>query len=200
MMSTRRDTITLIIGGVALAAVVAFFGATHYRAFFPTTPVASDEPVSQATLTIPTIDEMCAGLGATQGDALKQCQTDESAAGEFVIAWMGLNGFIADGAISIDQIQLLASLDSDPLGLDSSAGADPALSGDPSLGLDALSDPSVTDPVFGNLGDPFATDTSSTFSSAAELALFCLGQSQDWLRMHDCISENDPSRRFSGGE
>ena len=197
MMQTRRDTVTIIIGGVALAAVLGLLGVTHYRALLGTAPVASAAP--QAALNIPSIEQMCAAVGAAAGDALKQCQADESAAGEYVIAWMGLNGFIADGAIALDQIQLLADLDGDSFGLDPSSDpslTDPSLGGDPSL----LGDPALGDPVLGGVTDPFTGDTSPLFRSLAQLALFCLGQSEDWVKMHDCISENDPTSRFSGGQ
>src|SRR6185295_18325245 len=131
MMQTRRDTITIIIGGVALAAVLALLGATHYRALLGTAPVAGEQPAQEAALNIPSIEQMCAASGSAAGDALKQCQADESSAGEYVIAWMGLNGFIADGAIALDQIQLLASLDG--------PGTDV-------FGLDPSNDPSLADP------------------------------------------------------
>ena len=205
MMQTRRDTITIIIGGVALAAVLALLGVTHYRALLGTAPVAGEQAEQQAALNIPSIEQMCAASGLAAGDALKQCQADESSAGEYVIAWMGLNGFIADGAIALDQIQLLASLDGDSFGLD--AGLDPSLGGDPSLSDPSLGgdpsllgDPTLGDSVIGGVTDPLTGETSPLFQSPAQLALYCLSQSDDWIKMHDCISENDPSSRFSGGQ
>ena len=202
MMQTRRDTITIVIGSVALAAVLALLGVTHYRALLGTAQVAGEQAEPQAALNIPSIEQMCAASGLAAGDALTQCQADESSAGEYVIAWMGLNGFIADGAIALDQIQLLASLDgpgTDVFGLDPSNDpslTDPSLGGDPSL----LGDPALGDSVIGGVTDPLTGETSPLFQSPAQLALYCLSQSGDWIKMHDCISENDPSSRFAGGQ
>src|SRR5437764_593103 len=63
--------------------------------------------------TIPTIDEMCKAVGATSAN-LESCKNDESAAAEFVIAWMGLHGFVANGTIDVGMIQLAADLGTDP--------------------------------------------------------------------------------------
>ena len=144
---------------------------------------------------------MCTTLGAAAGDELKQCQADESAAGEFVVAWMGLNGFMGNGGIDIEQIQLLASLDSsDPFAPDSSLGLDPSLGGDPSQ----LGDPTLGggsgDTILGGVTDPLTGVETPLFQSPAQLALFCLGESSDWTKLHECISQNDPSSRFSGGQ
>jgi hypothetical protein len=115
---------------------------------------------------------------------LKQCQADENAAGEFVIAWMSYNNFIVNGAISLDQIQLIASLD------DSSPLGDPGA--DPSNGLDLGGDPLASG------ADPFTGSPSSFLQSPAQLALYCLQMSGDWVTMHDCISSNDPSSTLAG--
>ena len=42
------------------------------------------------------------------------------------------------------------------------------------------------DPVTG-------TPVGGAFGSPAQLALYCLGSTADWMRMHECISQNDPS-------
>ena len=206
MMQTRRDTITIIVGAVALVVVLALLAATHYRAFLGTAPRASDEAPQQAALNIPTIEQMCAAAGSTQGDALKQCQEDESAAQEYVIAWMGLNGFLAGGEIALDQIQLLADLGGSSsavdsvLGLDPSSGADPSLGLDPSLGGDptALGDPFTGGTALGGVTDPLTGDTTPVFQSPGQLAIFCLSNSEDWIKMHDCIAANDPSSSLGG--
>jgi hypothetical protein len=173
-MTHRRNIIIAAAAGVAVAALVTFFIVGY-----PTTPApapqtaAAQAPADGNTLVIPTVDEMCATLGAGAGDALKQCQNDENAAAEYVIAWMGLNNFIANGSIDVAQIQLIASLDpSDPL-------AAPQF--DPSVGGSPYVDPTTGAP------------TDGQFQSPAQIALYCLGMSPDWLMMHDCISQNDSS-------
>ena len=65
---------------------------------------------------------------------MESCKNDESAAAEFVIAWMGLHGFVANGAIDNDLIQLAAELGTDPASPLTSPDAglgDPSLGGDP---------------------------------------------------------------------
>jgi len=131
-------------------------------------------------LNIPSIDEMCKAAGATAQN-LKECQADESSAAEFVIAWMGLNNFINNGSIDLEQIQLEATFPNAP---------------DPSQGLDPNADPNDLgqpniDPATGEV-------VTETFDSPAEIALFCLSESNDWLKMHDCISRYDPTSRFDG--
>jgi len=198
-MRPRPEIVAAIMAGIVIAAVLAVIGVTHYRALLRIPSPAAQASADQAGLKIPTIDEMCATLGATPGDALKQCQAAESAAGEFVVAWMGLNGFMGNGGIDIEQIQLLASLDSsDPFAPDSSLGLDPSLSGDPSQ----LGDPSLGsgDTILGGVTDPLTGESTPLFQSAAQLALFCLGESSDWTKLNECISQNDPSSRFSGAQ
>jgi hypothetical protein len=114
---------------------------------------------------------MCAGLGAT-GDGLVQCRADEASAAEYVAAWFGFNGFVSNGAIDMEQVQLMASLDyDDPLSVEHGA-ADPLSSGEPEI------DPTTGEAVEG------------AFQSPAQLAMTCLGSSNDWLKLHDCLAQN----------
>jgi len=129
---------------------------------------------------------MCRGAGATK-DNMASCLEQENAAAEFVIAWMGFNGFIANGAIDMQQIQLAAELGPDatsPL-----TNPDPLLDpgADPSLGQEPDIDPATGLPV------------DQDFESPAQIAMFCLSGPTDWLQLHDCISRYDPSTRFNGG-
>jgi hypothetical protein len=199
-MRPRREIVAAILAGIVMAAVLAVIGVTHYRALLHLPSPDAQASGDHTGLRIPTIEQMCTTLGAAAGDALKQCQTDESASGEFVVAWMGLNGFMGNGGIDIEQIQLLASLDSsDPFAPDSSLGLDPSLSGDPSQ----LGDPTLGgsgDTILGGVNDPLTGESTPLFQSAAQLALFCLGESSDWTKLHECISQNDPSSRFSGAQ
>jgi len=191
-MLNWRDLVALSFGAVMIAgAGAALFS---YRQ-------AQDKTTGEAQTTglqIPTVEEMCKTLGATQGDALKQCRSQEEAAGEFVVAWMGLNNFIVDGEINLGQIQLLSSLDD--------SGALSGLSSDPSLGFDLSADPAlVTDPSAGGSQitagiDPATGAPLGYLQSAAELALYCLEMSGDWITLHDCISENDPSSHIGGAQ
>jgi hypothetical protein len=155
-MRNRRELVALVLGAVMIAGAGAVIMFSQRPAAAPTQTADADS----GGLKIPTVEEMCKRLGAAEGDALKKCRDDEQAAGEFVIAWMGLNGFIIDGEINLGQIQLLASLDdtdalsglgSDPsLGLDLNFGdpsADPSLTGDPSAGSSQIT--SGVDPLTG---------------------------------------------------
>ena len=207
MLDSPRERIAL---GPAIA-ILAGLGAVAYTErdrFFP--PKAPPAEADAGGLKIPSIDEMCKTLGAASGDELTKCQQDERDAGEYVIAWMGLNNFLVDGGINLEQIQLLADLGGkDPT---SGLGGDPATGGfDPATGG---FDPSagVFDPSAGGGFDPTAPDAPITagidpvtgeplgfLNSPAELALYCLQMSGDWVTMHDCISENDPSSSISGG-
>ena len=197
-MSISRDTLGSVIGGTAAAAALAYFAMTHEPP-----PVSQDERV---TLNIPTIEQMCAVLGATDPQSLMDCQALESSAGEYVIAWMGLNGFILNGGIDIEQIPLIASLD------DSNA-VDPALTFDPTVDPAAAFDPSVNpnldpalggdplldvEPLLGGATDPLTGETSPVFASPAQLAMYCLSGASDWLTLQDCISMNDRSIALDG--
>jgi hypothetical protein len=191
-MDVTRERIGSVIGGGTVAAALAFFALTHE-------PVAPAQP-EQAALNIPTIEQMCASLGASDGQALMECQALESSAGEYVIAWMGLNGFIAGGTIDLQSIEMIASLDDanavDPT-LTFDPTIDPGLALDPSLGLDPSLDPSLVDPslsgdpLLGGVTDPFTGQTSPVFASPAQLALFCLTSAVDWISLQECIGMND---------
>src|SRR5262245_4437638 len=192
-MKPLRETMGSVVGGVAVAAALAFFALTHE-------PAAPIQP-EQTALNIPTIEQMCTNLGATDGQALMDCQALESSAGEFVVAWMGLNGYIADGRIDIEQIQTIATLD-DNNAVDPLATFDPTI--DPGLVLDPTLDPSFDpsisdpDPGLGGVTDPNTGETSPVFASPAQLALYCLSGAVDWVSLEDCISINDPTVQLSG--
>jgi hypothetical protein len=192
-MRNRENIIAAGLSGVVLLAVVALFLGTHYRALLhpgaaATNAVAEANPYA---LTIPTIDDMCKAVGAT-GANMESCKNDENAAAEFVIAWMRLHGFVANGDIDISLIQLAEDLGTDaasPLINPDLSLADPSLGGDPSAletGAEPNIDPSTGIPV------------TESFESPAQIAKFCLGDSMDWLQLHDCISRYDPSSRFDG--
>ena len=195
-MQMTRETIGSVVGGTLTAAALAFFAFMHEPRPAPT---QVSEPV---TLNIPTIEQMCVSLGATDPQSLAECQAVESSAGEYVVAWMGLNGFILNGGIDIEQIQLIAQLD------DSSA-VDPSLTFDPTLDeglpldptLDPNFDPLLADPFgLGGVTDPLTGATSPTFASPAQLAMFCLGGAVDWISLQDCISMNDPTVQLEAAE
>jgi hypothetical protein len=192
-MQVTREMMGSVIGGTATAAALAFFAFTHVPA-----PPSTQDVAQQVTLNIPTIEQMCAGLGAADPQSMMECQAVESSAGEFVIAWMGLNGFLLNGGIDIEQIQLIADLDN-------TNTVDPALTFDPTIdpglgidpGLDLGADPSL-DPTLGGVTDPLTGETSPIFASPAQLAIFCLGGAVDWISLQDCISMNDQSTQFGG--
>jgi hypothetical protein len=196
-MVNTREIAAAVIGGVMLMGAGAYLYVT-YREKAPA-PAQQAADSDSGTLHVPTIDDMCKAMGATAGDALKQCQSDEQAAGEFVVAWMGFNNFIVNGEISLDQIQAIASLDdTSPV-----SGADPSLGGDPSLGYDPSIDPSLggdpSAPSQITAGiDPVTGQPLGFLQSPAQLALYCLQMAGDWVTLHDCISENDPSTHIDG--
>jgi hypothetical protein len=189
-MASAREIMAIAIGGAMLIG-----GGVYLYRFYRADIAPRQQTAESAggTLVIPAVAEMCRSRGATEGEALKQCEADENAAGEFVIAWMGYNNFIVEGAISLDQIQAIASLDdASPLG---------DLSADPSLGNDLGGDPLGQGDVSSGItsGTDSLTGTPSGFlQSPAQLALYCLQMSGDWITMSDCISTNDPSSSISG--
>ena len=195
-MQMTRETMGSVIGGTVTAAALAFFAFMHE-------PRPAPSQVSElATLNIPTLEQMCAALGASDPQSQTECQAVEGSAGEFVIAWMGLNGFILNGGIDIEQIQLIASLDE-------TNAVDPSLTFDPTLGeglpLDPTLDPNLDpllggEPGLGGVTDPFTGQTSPQFASPAQLAMFCLGGAVDWLSLQDCISMNDPTISLEASE
>jgi hypothetical protein len=192
MAMRKREIIAAGLGGVMLLAVVSLFLGTHYRALlYPGAAGKSASEIDANGLNIPSIDDMCKAAGAT-ADNLASCKNDESAAAEFVIAWMGLHGFVANGNIDMGQIQVAAELGTDPaspLTNPDVSLADPSLGGDPNA-AETEAEPNI-DPATG-------LPVAETFESPAQIAMFCLGDSMDWLQLHDCISRYDPSSRFDG--
>jgi hypothetical protein len=191
-MRGRENIIAAGLGGAVLLAVVGLFLGTHYRALlYPGAAGQAVAVVDQNGLNIPSIDEMCKAAGATS-DNLASCKNDESAAAEFVIAWMGLHGFVANGNIDMSLIQLASELGTDPassLTNPDDSLADPSLLGDPNA-AETGAEPNI-DPATG-------LPVTESFESPAQVAMFCLGDSMDWLQLHDCISRYDPSSRFNG--
>lgn len=189
-MASGREVLAIVIGGAMLIG-----GGVYLYRFYSVAPSPRQQTAEQpnGTLAIPAVNDMCKARGAAEGEALKQCQADENAAGEYVIAWMGYNNFIAEGAISLDQIQAIASLDdASPLG---------ELGADPSLGVDAGGDPPGQgdySSAISSGADPFTGSPAGLQQSPAQLALYCLQMSGDWITMSDCISTNDPSSSISG--
>ena len=196
-MRNPREIVAAILGGAMVIGLVAY-GVTHRERFLPPTPATVTAEAPSSGLTIPTVDEMCKALGATEDDALKQCQDEENAAGEFVVAWMALNDFIVDGQISLEQIETLANLGdyttADGLAADPILGGDSGISADPAL----LGDPGAAPPQITAGLDPITGEPLGYFQSPAQLALFCLNMSGDWVTLHDCISQNDPSTHVGG--
>jgi hypothetical protein len=194
-MRMTREMMGSLIGGTAVAAALAFFTFTHQP------PPPRQDVAEQVSLNIPTVEEMCAALGASDPQSLMDCTAVESSAGEFVIAWMGLNGFILNGGIDIEQIQLIANLD-DANAVDPFQTFDPTI--DPGLGLaDPFSDPSLDpglggDPTLGGVTDPLTGEISPVFASPAQLAMYCLSGATDWISLQDCISMNDVSTQLGG--
>src|SRR5689334_10926194 len=130
-MKHRETILAAGLGGAMVLAVGGVFVATHYQALLhpglQATAAAAPDP---SGLNIPTVDERCKAAGATNAN-MAACQNDENAAAEFVIAWMGLNGFIMNGTIDVSAIEFAAELGAD-------AGS-PLTNPDPSLadsGLD----------------------------------------------------------------
>jgi hypothetical protein len=191
-MAMTRETMGSVIGGTAAAAALAFFALTHQP------PVVTDE-AERVSLNVPTVEQMCVALGASDPQSMMDCQGLEGSAGEFVIAWMGLNGFILNGNIDIEQIETIAMLDEantvDPLSTFDPT-IDPGFAIDPTLdpNFDPTADPLLDGaPTLGGVTDPNTGETSPLFGSPAQLALYCLSGASDWLTLQDCISTNDPT-------
>ena len=193
MVASRENIVAGGLGGAMVLAVLALFFASHYQALLHPGAVqnAAVEPNTN-TLVIPSVEEMCKALGVPDGAAMDSCKTDENAAAEFVIAWMGLNNFLANGEIDIGAIELAGELGADaanPLN-DPDPDLDPSAGLDPSLAL-PNSDADL-DPVTG-------LPLDQTFQTPAGVAMYCLSNAMDWIGIHDCISRYDPSTRFTGG-
>ena len=194
-MKNRETVLAIGLGSAMVLAVGGVFVVTHYQALLHRGTVqqqAAAAVPNPAGLKIPTIDEMCKAAGATSAN-MASCQNDENAAGEFVIAWMGLNGFITNGEIDVSAIEFAAELGPDALS--------PLTNSDPGLGDPSL-DPSL-DPSGGDPNAEFGVDPQTglpldqSFDSPAQIAQYCLGTSMDWLQMHDCISKYDPSTQYN---
>lgn len=194
MVASRENMLAGGLGGAMVLAVLALFFASHYQALLhPGAAVqsAAVEPNPNA-LVIPSVEELCRAQGATDGAAMETCKNDESAAAEFVIAWMGLNNFLSNGEIDMGAIELAGELGPDPGNplTDPDPNLDPSAGLDPSLALpnsDADLDPATGLPL------------DQTFETPAAIAMYCLSNAMDWIEIHDCIQRYDPSTRFTGG-
>src|SRR5437588_8476986 len=94
-----------------LLAVAIVFGATHYHVLLHGNvgQPASSDAAATAGLKFPTVEQMCRAAGVTGADTVG-CINDETSAAEFVGAWLDLNGFLTNGRIDVEQIQLSAEL------------------------------------------------------------------------------------------
>ena len=194
MVASRENIVAGSIGGAMVLAVLALFFVSHYQALLhPGAAVQSGAvEANPNVLVIPSVEEMCKAHGAADGAALDMCKFDENSAGEFVIAWMGLNNFLANGEIDMGAIQLAADLGPN--------ATNPLTDPDPSLDPSAALDPTLALPNSDADLDPFTgLPSDQTFQTPAEIAMFCLSNATDWIEIHDCISRYDPSTRFTGG-
>ena len=195
-MRNRAEWVAGGLGSAMLLAVIGVFAVTHYRVVIhPPAQRTSVAQAAPASLNFPTVQQMCKAAGADASNRA-DCVSDETSAAEFVGAWLELNGFITNGQIDTDQIQLSAELDS---------ANDPGLVGGPQsvdpLDADPLSPPVPSD---SGLATPDTDDVlpgteATSSSSPAQVALLCLQTAaDDWLKMHDCIAHNDPSSTLDG--
>jgi hypothetical protein len=194
MVASRENIVAGGIGGAMVLAVFALFFASHYQALLH--PGAAAQNVAAEAnpniLVIPSVEAMCKAQGMAAGAPMESCKTDENSSAEFVIAWMGLNGFLTNGGIDMGAIQLAADLGPD--------AANPLSDPDPNLDPSAGLDPTLALPNSDADLDPFTgLPADQTFQTPAEIAMFCLSNATDWLEIHDCISRYDPSTRFTGG-
>ena len=170
----RKDVVAAVLGGAMMLAAGGFFTVRYYTEPHPNAVNGAGGAQTRTNgLNIPTVDQMCQRQGATAAN-MADCRNDENQAGEFVIAWMGLHGFVTDGAIDPGQIQFASELAEDATPPDVDPDAEPNI------------DPATGQPV------------DQDFTSPAEIAMYCLSNSMDWLQLHDCISRYDPSTRFTG--
>jgi hypothetical protein len=190
-MVNRSEWIAGGLGGAMVLAVAVLFGATHYQVILhprAARATAADAADSANALKFPTVEQMCTAAGVSSAE-LSGCISDETSAAEFVGAWLDFNGFLTNGRIDLEQIQLSAQLDTADPGLDVAAG-------DPLSSPDAAADPALSPDPTDPLADAAPGDNPG---SPAQIALFCLGSSSDdWMKMHDCISHNDPASRLDG--
>jgi hypothetical protein len=193
MVASRENLVAGGLGGAMLLAVLALFFASHYQALLH--PGAAQGVAAEANpniLVIPAVEELCKAQGIADSAAIESCKNDENSAAEFVIAWMGLNGFLTNGGIDMGAIELAAELGPD--------AANPLSDPDPTLDPSAGLDPTLALPNSDADLDPFTgLPADQTFQTPAEIAMFCLSNAMDWLEIHDCISRYDPSTRFTGG-
>src|SRR5438105_1125276 len=122
-MRNRADWIAGGLGGALVLAATIVFGVTHYPVLLHRVSgqVANDSAAAAGQLTFPTIDQMCKAAGVSSA-GMAACTDDENSAAEFVGAWLGLNGFLTNGRIDIEQIQLAAELSAADPGIDPPAG------------------------------------------------------------------------------
>ncbi len=194
-MRNTADWVAGGLGGAVVLAAIIVFGVTHYPALLhrASTQVANDSAAVTGQLTFPTVDQMCKAAGASSAD-MAACTNDENSAAEFVGAWLGLNGFLTNGRIDIEQIQLAAELSAADPGIDPPAGdpLDPLDAQPDGLAPETPPPPDPNDP----LTMPGVTDHAPT---PAQTALYCLTTAaDDWLKLHDCIAHNDPSSALDG--
>jgi hypothetical protein len=192
MVASRENIVAGTIGGAMVLAVLALFFASHYQALLHPGALTQAAEANTNTLVLPSVDEMCKGQGVTDGAAMDSCKADENSAAEFVIAWMGLNGFLANGEIDIGAIQLAGELGPNP----GNPLSDPDPNLDPSAGLDPTDALPNTD---ADIDPATGLPLDQTFETPAQIAMYCLSNSTDWLEIHDCIQRYDPSTRFTGG-
>lgn len=193
-MRSKAEWIAGGLGGAMVLAVTAVFGVTHYQALLHG---GAHQPASNTAaagvLNFPTVADICKAAGVGGAD-MAACISDETSAQEFVGAWLGLNGFLADGRIDIEQIQLSAEL----------AAADPGINppaGDPLDPLDSSPDGLGPEtPLPADVNDPLTVPTASDHApTPAQIAQYCLVTAgDDWLKLHDCIAHNDPSSSLDG--
>ena len=191
-MGKRADWIAGGLGGAMLLAVAAVFGVTHYPALLHPRGIQAVDANAETrgnAISFPTVEQMCKTAGVNAAE-MPACISDETSAAEFVGAWLDLNGFLVNGRIDLEQIQLSAQLDAADPDLNPPAAGDPLSS--PDLPLDA----GLTADSAGPLPDGAPGGNPA---SPAQVAQLCLGSaSDDWLKLHDCISSNDPSSSLDG--
>ena len=198
-MRNRSDRIAAGLGGAMVLATAAVFGVAHYKPLLHpgSNQLANNSADVAGQLTFPTIEQMCKAAGVSGVD-MAACIKDENSAQEFVGAWLGLNGFLSNGRIDIEQIQLAAELSvADPT-INAPAG-DPL---DPLDAPDALTPDGLAPetPLPPDPTDPLTVPSvSDRGPSPAQTAQYCLTvAADDWLKLHDCIAHNDPSSSLAG--
>ena len=189
-MRNRADWIAGGLGGALVLAATIVFGVTHYPVLLHR---VSTQVAAAGQLTFPTVEQMCRAAGVSSA-GMAACTNDENSAAEFVGAWLGLNGFLTDGRIDIEQIQLAAELSAADPGIDPPAG-------DPLDPLDAQPDGLAPEtPLAPDSNDPLTVQGLADHGpTPAQTALYCLTTAgDDWLKLHDCIAHNDTSSALDG--